>query len=164
MRLLRKETSSSKGLLKIIKTQGNTRKKGGGQEIIKMAKDHSTQNPLETGFFLQGSNYIFQGREKAPFLRLNFIELKLFLLCFTRQSKAISDRKWRKGGGLEEEEALQLLGRRIKKFVQSNYLVIYRIPILLIRKNELFSLQHQVIRAKFQSCHLRSTFPITHSN
>lgn len=44
------------------------------------------------------------------------------------------------------------------------YLVVNGISIFIIWKNELFALQHQKVRAKFQSCRLRTTFAITDSH
>ena len=43
------------------------------------------------------------------------------------------------------------------------YLVVNRIPIIIIGKNEFFSLKHQHVSGQFQSCCLWTTFTITYS-
>ena len=43
------------------------------------------------------------------------------------------------------------------------YLVIYRISVLVVWEDKLFSLQHQEVRTKFQPRHLRTTFAIADS-
>jgi hypothetical protein len=47
---------------------------------------------------------------------------------------------------------------------KTNYLVVDRVPVFVVWKNELFFLQNQKVRRQFESRRLRTTLPVAHGH